>query len=373
MELGYLNIIEGKTYILKSCLIDNGYDQYDLNKKIAEAKSINPNYFEIYSKAKSNKVWILYMSIPENILKQIYFPIKEEVLTKSLKSAIPSNFSIQFITNYRLYLAWSNERMWNEYIDIYENYFLDIETISVFARTHAILEIAVRKIIYSENYELEEFYSAYQLLPRVVINFESYKEFLNEIKFYDEFSIEEMLLKNIKLKSKKPSLNNIQSAINHIINKNNKIDESLPMLQVIDELNSFFKIRNIKSIEYSSDKLYVLFEYYQLKNRLFKEDLKSPKNFKFINNRVLIKNRRGDVPRIYRIITRDINVFCQYMGCYTLLKICLVIDTCSFKVISYKADYNLKSVETVIEDSIKCCEVIRFCCIKLKPIGFCRF
>lgn len=72
MELGYLNIIEGKTYILKSCLIDNGYDQYDLNKKIAEAKSINPNYFEIYSKAKSNKVWILYMSIPENILKQIY-------------------------------------------------------------------------------------------------------------------------------------------------------------------------------------------------------------------------------------------------------------------------------------------------------------
>ena len=358
MEIGYLNLIEGKTYILKSCLIDNGYDQYDLNKKIKEAKSINPKYFEIYSKGKSNKVWILYKSIPENILKQIYFPIKEEVLVKSLKSAIPSNFSIQFMTNYRYYSTWSNERMWNEYVDIYEKYFLDIETINVFARTHAMLEIPVYQIINNKNYNLTEFYSAYQLLPRVALNFDSYKEFLKEIKFCEEFSIEEILLKNIKLKSKNPSLYNIQSAINFIFYKNNKIDINVSRLNVLVELNSFFKIRNIKLIEHSSDSLDVLFEYFLLKKRLFKKDLKSIKNSKSYNKRFSIKNRRGDVPRIYRIITRDINVFCQYMESYTLLKICLVIDTYSFKVICHKTDHKLKSVESLIENSIMSCKVI---------------
>ncbi|MGB1041411.1 MAG: hypothetical protein ACPGVD_11100, partial [Flavobacteriales bacterium] len=149
MELGYLNIIEGKTYILKSCLIDNGYDQYDLNKKIAEVKSINPNYFEIYSKGKSNKVWILYRSIPENVLKKIHFPIEEKVLLKNLKSSIPSNVSFKFTTNYKLFSSWTDIRYWNEYRYIYEDYFKDIETINVFSRTHAILEIAVEHIIYS--------------------------------------------------------------------------------------------------------------------------------------------------------------------------------------------------------------------------------
>ena len=46
------------------------------------------------------------------------------------------------------------------------------------------------------------------------------------------------------------------------------------------------------------------------------------------------------------------------MESYTLLKICLVIDTYSFKVICHKTDHKLKSVESLIENSIMSCKVI---------------
>ena len=292
MEIGYLNLIEGKTYILKSCLIDNGFDQYDLNKKIKEAKSINPNYFEIYSKGKSNKVWILYRSIPKNVLKKIHFPIEEKVLLKNLKSSIPSNVSFKFTTNYKLFSSWTDIRYWNEYRYIYEDYFKDIETINVFSRTHAILEIAVEHIIYSADFSLKEFYYAYQQMPRVVIYSDSYLDFYEKIKFCKEFSIEELLLKNLKLKSKTPSLNDIQSAINFIIKDNQKIVLEQTKWKIVDAINSYLKQRNIKPIDISHENLELINEYLQLKNRFFIKNSKSNKNSNYLDNKLLKKERK---------------------------------------------------------------------------------
>jgi len=203
MELGYFKIIEGRAYVTKSCLVENGYKIGTLNNEMSRAKIKKTNFYHTYKKPGSKKIWILYQSIPVKVLNKLNFSIDEAKFIEDMKNSTPNDDSYNSHLDFNLHQVWVNSDYWTQYIPIYMEYFSDPEVIDNHARTHAVItEMLILKK--EKIYELKEIHNAFQKLPKVGFKAASCTYFSTKLNHCNKNGITETIIHNFKIQGREP-------------------------------------------------------------------------------------------------------------------------------------------------------------------------
>lgn len=347
MELGYFKIIEGRAYITKSCLVENGYKIGTLNNEMSRAKIKKTNFYHTYKKPGSKKIWILYQSIPVKVLNKLDFSVDEFKFIEDMKNSIPNNDSYNSHLDFNLHQVWVNSEYWTQYIPIYKEYFSDPEVIDNYARTHAVItEILILKR--EKLYELKEIHTAFQKLQKVCFKAASYSYFSTKLNHFIKNGITETIIHNFKIQGREPY--RVNKVVSTLI-KSFRLDSSgYNKSKILNIVNTHLKRMNCPTVSKSTvDRICDDIEF---RNKT--DILRLGKKYADDNITPYLSRKVPDYAGgLYQIDSSQINIYYNNKGTPSYLTLCAVIDVHSRKIIGHEigAVENFQLIKNTIKSA----------------------
>jgi len=329
MEVGYLKVIDGRAYVLKSCLVNNGFNKGTLDNEMSRAKSNKTNFYHTFKNEGSKKIWILYQSIPLKVLNKLEFPTDESKFIEYIKNSTPTNDSYNSSLDFNLHQVWVNSEYWTQYIPLYKDYFSDLEAINSHARTHAVL-VEVLLLKKAKIYELKEIHNAFQKLPKVGFKAASYSYFSTKLNICNKNGITETLLHNFRIQGRQPY--RINSVVTTLIKSFRLNSKGYNKSKILSLVNTHLKQRNLQTISQSSvDRVCDDMEFRNKTDfirlgRKFSNDNITP---------YLSRKTPEHAGGLYQIDSSQINIYYNNDGVPSYLTLCVILDTYSRKIIGH--------------------------------------
>jgi hypothetical protein len=330
MEVGYLQVIEGRAYVLKSFSVDNGMNAGTLNNEISRAKSKRTNFYHTYKKSGSKKIWILYQSIPLNVLAKYNLPTEESKIIDLLKNAAPTNDSFNSSLDFTFHQIWIDSEYWTKHIPLYKEYFSDdIEVNSNYARTHAII-LEILYIKKAKIYELKEIHNAFQKLPKVGFKATSYSYFSSKLIKCKKEGIVETLVHDFKINGRTPyKVNKIVKTLIQSFRLNSKRYSKSKILILVNT--------HLKQIDYqtiSQATVDRICDDMVFKNKT--DILRLGKKYANDNITPYLPRKTPDFAGgLYQIDSSQINIYYNNEGTPSYLTLCVLLDVYSRKIIGH--------------------------------------
>lgn len=328
MEIGYLQIIGGKAYVLKSLLVDNGMNIGTLNNEISRAKTNKTGFYETHRKLGSKKIWLRYESIPLERLDKLNLPTEESKIIDLLENAAPNdscNSSLDFI----FHQIWIDQKYWTEYIPLYKDYYTDTEIIYNYARTHAIIQ----EILFSIRFRtksLKEMHIAFQKLPKVCFKAKNYSYFSSKIKKFINFGIVESLVHDFTINGRKPY--KVNSVVKSLIKAHRLNSKRYSKYKILVLVNTHLKQMGYQKISQSTvDRICDDVEFRN------KSDILRL-GTKYANDNItpyLSRKTPDYAGGLYQIDSSQVNIFYNNEGKPSYLTLCVVLDVYSRKIIGH--------------------------------------
>ncbi len=334
MEVGYYRIIENKLYILKTCLIDNGMNRGTINNEISHARVNKTNFYHTYRQQGSRNIWILYQSIPLRILEKYNFPLNESKFIENIKNATPENNTFNSQLDFILQQVWLNGEYWSKFIPIYRDYFNDIEVISNYARTHAVI-IEILNIKKAKIFELKEIHNSFQKLPKVTFKSSNYSYFSNKLKMFQRNGIEETLIHKFKINGRKPY--RVDSVVKTLIQSHRLNTKRYSKSLILILVNTHLKHLGYHPISQST--VNRICNDMSFRNKT--DVLRLGKKYANDNiNSYLSRKAPDHAGGLYMIDSTQINIYYNNDGIPSYLTLCVVMDVYSRKIVGHSIGEN---------------------------------
>ncbi|CAM4413653.1 DDE-type integrase/transposase/recombinase [Zobellia nedashkovskayae] len=347
MEIGYLQIIEDHAYVLKSLLTDNGMNAGTLNNAISKAKVNKTGFYDTHKKLGSKKIWIRYQSIPLKVLTKLKLPTEESEIIDLLKNAAPVHGSCDTALDFIFHQIWIHQKYWVEYMPLYKEYFTDIEVISNYARTHAIIQeiiICIRTGVRS----LKEIHMAFQKLPKVCFKAKSYSYFSSKIKKFNIYGITENLVHDFTINGRKPY--RVTSVVKSLIQAHRLNSKRYSKSKILILVNTHLKQLGHHKISQSTvDRICDDIEF---RNKT--DILRLGKKYADDNITPYLPRKTPDYAGgLYQIDSSQINIYYNNEGTPSYLTLCVVLDVYSRKIIgnSIGANENFQLISNAMKNA----------------------
>lgn len=331
MKLGYLNIVDSNVYVSSSLLIDNGLNRRTLLNYISKYNQ-NKSFKYANFKDDNGLRWILYDSIPINIIKKLGLPLNSKKLQSILKNAVPENHKKSINSNsldFYFTQTFNNNNYWNEYIPIYKEYFSDIEVIHNYSRTHAVVELMLNLRKNKKVFPLTDIFKAFQKLPKVTFKIKNFDYFCRKLKKFSN-GIPEELVHDFKINGREPyKVNEITRSLIKFYYSNSKV---YTLSQIYSIVNHNLENRGLQKISRTTVSNICNIE---LKNKA--DILRYGR--KYAEDKILPYLTRDSVKQIcdlYEIDCTKVNFPFLQDGNIKYLVLCAIIDVCSRKIVGYK-------------------------------------
>ncbi|MDO6472755.1 DDE-type integrase/transposase/recombinase [Maribacter sp. 1_MG-2023] len=328
MEIGYLQIIGGKAYVLKSLLVDNGMNIRTLNNEISRAKINKTGFYHTHKKLGSTEIWIRYESIPLKRLEKLNLPTEESKIIDLLENAAPKdsfNSSLDFI----FHQIWIDQNYWTQYIPLYKEYFTDIEIINNYARTHAIIQEILFSIRFTSK-NLKEIHIAFQKLPKVCFKAKSYTYFSSKITKCNREGIVENLVHDFRINGRKPY--KVNSVVKSLIKAHRLSSKRYSKYKILVLVNTHLKQIGYQTISQSTvDRICDDVEF-RNKSDILRLGLK------YANDNItpyLARKTPDFAGGLYQIDSSQVNIYYNNEGTPSYLTLCVVLDVYSRKIIGH--------------------------------------